>query len=58
MVYAYPSNSCFFMNSKACAKKKCMSSEAKSIRDYYDSHDISIVRDKDTGKLIAKVEKR
>jgi len=53
MVYAYPTNTTF--SAKKVNKPKAMSKDAKAIKKYYDTHDISIVRDSVTGKLVAKV---
>lgn len=54
MVYAYPTNTAFSI--KKVNKPKTMSEDAKALKDYYNSHDISIVRDSVTGKLVAKVK--
>lgn len=56
MVYAYPTNTIFSM--KKVNKPKAMSEDAKALKDYYDTHDISIVRDEITGELVAKVKRK
>lgn len=56
MVYAYPTNTTF--STKKVNKPKTMSADAKALKDYYDTHDISIVRDSDTGKLVANVKNK
>ena len=56
MVYAYPTNTAFSV--KKVNKPKIMSDDAKALKEYYDSHDISIVRDSVTGKLVAKVKNK
>lgn len=53
MVYAYPINATFSV--KKVNKPKTMSKDAKALKEYYNTHDISIVRDSATGKLVAKV---
>ena len=56
MVYAYPVNTSF--STKKINKTEGMSGDAKALKEYYDTHDISIVTDLSTGKLVAKVNKK
>jgi len=56
MVYAYPASTAF--SAKKVKKPKTMSEDAKALKDYYNSHDISIVKDSVTGKLVAKVKNK
>ena len=56
MVYAYPTNTTF--SAKKVNTPKTMSKDAKALKEYYSTHDISIVRDSVTGKLVAKVKNK
>ena len=56
MVYAYPVNTSF--STKKINKAKEMTEDAKALREYCNTHDISIVRDTVTGKLIAEVNRK
>lgn len=56
MVYAYPTNATF--SAKKINKTRRMTDEAKAVKEYYETHDISIVRDSATGKLVAKVTEK
>ena len=56
MVYAYPINTSF--STKRITKAKEKSEDAKALKVYYDTHDVSIVKDPATGKLVAKVNKK
>jgi hypothetical protein len=56
MVYAYPVNTSF--STKKINKAERMSEDAKALKEYYNTHDISIIKDLSTGKLVAKVDKK
>ena len=56
MVYAYPLNTSF--STKKINKAERMSEDAKALKEYYNTHDISIIKDLSTGKLVAKVNKK
>ena len=56
MVYVYPTNTSF--STKKISKPKKVSEDAKALREYCRTHDISVIKDPTTGKLVAKVNDR
>ena len=53
MVYAYPVNITF--SAKNVNKKRKLTEESRAIREYYEKHDFSVVKDPVTGKLAVRV---
>lgn len=56
MVYAYPTKTSFVI--KKDKVKKRPSKNAKALFEYYEEHDVSIVKDEMSGKLVAKVKNK